>query len=163
VRAAGQPDGTARCRLGDIPLDVPINVTISGGEAKAGDGPWQAGWFEAAELGSLVIGGCPGPLGTISWLHQQLGAELGADGDGGGGGGGGGGGDARALLGVGTRVLTATPGSLVRVRLPEAEAGAAGDEGVGSSGGGGGGGTLRVVAEFGGSSVECTVVGVPQA
>eukprot|EP01047_Picozoa_sp_COSAG01_P002624 COSAG01_NODE_70_length_28755_cov_34.709067_23_plen_162_part_00 len=161
MRAAGQPDGTARCRLGDIPLDVPINVTISGGEAKAGDGPWQAGWFEAAELGSLVIGGCPGPLGTVSWLHQQLGAELGADG--GGGGGGGGGGDARALLGVGTRVLTATPGSLVRVRLPEAEAVAAGGEGVGSSSGGGGGGTLRVVAEFGGSSVECTVVGVPQA
>ena len=47
-------------RLDQVPLDVPIKVTISDGETRVGDGAWSVGWEESAELGALLIDGRPG-------------------------------------------------------------------------------------------------------
>eukprot|EP01048_Picozoa_sp_COSAG05_P001095 COSAG05_NODE_35_length_27765_cov_221.324719_1_plen_330_part_00 len=49
-------------RLDQVPLDVPIKVTISDGETRVGDGAWSVGWEESAELGALLIDGRPGAL-----------------------------------------------------------------------------------------------------
>jgi 2-keto-4-pentenoate hydratase len=75
-----------RCALADIPLDVPIVVTVDGIVR------------EQPVLRTLELGGNVGPLGTITWLSQRL--EQSASG----------------TLSAGSFVLAATPGSLMPVQ-----------------------------------------------
>ena len=96
-----------RFTLGDPALlDIPITVTIDGEVV------------EAPSLRALELGGKQGPLATISWLAQRLEAD-----------------GCGEQMKVGDVVLTATPGSLIRV---DAES------------------SVRV--EFDGMVTECTVV-----
>ena len=148
IRPSGQPDSAHRCRLKDVPLDVPIRVTISGADTKVGGGEWQDGpWHEAALLSALTIDGSQGPNATLSWLNKQLVAEAAeasaaaASADSA---------DAHTRSGSslslapGMLVLTATPGSLVRVRPACTTAGM-----IAAS--------ARVLVEFDGIEVECQV------
>ena len=88
-----------RCRLSQIPLDIPIIVTIKGAV--------HTEWEERALLADLVIDGKLGPVATVSWLAKQLLAEAAtaASLDEG----------VMTTLRPGAVVLTATPGSLVPV------------------------------------------------
>ena len=76
---------SARCRLGAVPLDVPMKVTVDGNVR------------ESPVLRDLQIGSLRGPLATTSWLVEQLQAE------------------GRTELEPGQLLLTATPGSLIPV------------------------------------------------
>ena len=81
--------------MSEVPLDVPINVTV-GGSLK-----------EAPVLDSLRCDGEVGPLATVSWLQRRLKVAAADDPTG-----------ADVLrLQEGMLVLTATPGSLIPVEV----------------------------------------------
>eukprot|EP00931_Biecheleriopsis_adriatica_P089203 TRINITY_DN63371_c0_g1_i1.p1 TRINITY_DN63371_c0_g1~~TRINITY_DN63371_c0_g1_i1.p1 ORF type:complete len:286 (-),score=27.20 TRINITY_DN63371_c0_g1_i1:77-934(-) len=73
-----------RCRLGDVPLDVPIVVTIDDEVV------------ESPVLSQLELEGLLGPLATVTWLHERL-QDEGNDEE----------------LKAGDFVLTATPGNVI--------------------------------------------------
>ena len=76
--------GRRRCRLGDIPLDRPIVVTIDGHVV------------EAPVLRDLELVGLRGPVATITWLIERLRAEQNGE-----------------QLKPGNFILTATPGNVI--------------------------------------------------
>ena len=78
-------DRSVRCALADIPLDLPIVVTVDGVVR------------EQPVLRNLQLGTHLGPHGTVTWLTQRL-----RDGD-------------YGQLSVGSFVLAATPGTLIPV------------------------------------------------
>ena len=73
-----------RCRLGDIPLDQPITVTIDGHV------------MEAPVLHDLELAGLRGPVATVTWLVQRLRKEQNGE-----------------QLRPGDFILTATPGNVI--------------------------------------------------
>ena len=80
--------GTHSARIGDIPLDAPMTVTIGGQQ------------IEQVTLTELQVDGVYGPVGTIGWLLRTLRAEGNGD---------------DALIRNGTVLICSTPGGLYPV------------------------------------------------
>ena len=79
---------TKRCLVGEIPVDIPMSVTIDGKH------------IESVHLTELEINGVYGPVATISWLLRTLKAERNGE---------------ETLLQPGTVLICSTPGGLYPV------------------------------------------------
>ena len=102
MRPEGAVDGRvhgrgARMRLGDVPLDAPICVSVNGVV------------LESPTLSELQLVGLRGPLATVTWLAPSLAAQATAAADAGADG------SWRSEICNGDLILAATPGALIPV------------------------------------------------